>query len=109
MLPSPHMSGLGLRISVFCRGHHWVHSRCGPVTRSPSRGWLCRSASSVSFPHSTDTTHATGLLTIAPEGLAPTEHACLSLDALRFENSAKQGSPRIGWRCLRPGLCLANI
>ena len=77
MLPSPHKRGLGLRMSVFCRGHHWVHSRCGPVTRSPSRGWLCRSASSVSFPHSTDATHATGFLTLAPVGLTPTEHACL--------------------------------
>src|SRR4029450_8797987 len=35
---------------IFCRGHHWVHLRCGPVTRSPSRRWLCRSASSASFP-----------------------------------------------------------
>jgi hypothetical protein len=24
--------------------------RCGPVTRSPSRRWLCWSASSASFP-----------------------------------------------------------
>ena len=30
---------------IFCRGHHWIHLRCGPVTRSPSRRWLCRSAS----------------------------------------------------------------
>jgi hypothetical protein len=35
---------------TFCRGHHWVHLRCGPMTRSPSRRWLCRSASSASFP-----------------------------------------------------------
>ncbi len=35
---------------IFCRGHLWVHFRYGPVTRSPSHGWLCRSASSVSFP-----------------------------------------------------------
>ncbi len=34
----------------FCRGHHWVHLRCGPVTRSPSQGRLCRLASSASFP-----------------------------------------------------------
>src|ERR1035441_6741294 len=32
------------------RVHLWVYLRCGPVTRSPSRGWLCQSASSVSFP-----------------------------------------------------------
>jgi hypothetical protein len=43
----------------------------------------------VSFPHSTDATHATGLLTVAPKGLTPSEHACLSLDALVCENSAK--------------------
>jgi hypothetical protein len=35
---------------ISCRGHHWVHLRCGPVTRSPSRRWLGRSASSASFP-----------------------------------------------------------
>ena len=36
--------------SIVFRGHLWVYLRCGPVTRSPSRGWLCQSASSVSFP-----------------------------------------------------------
>ncbi len=36
--------------SISCRGHLWVHSRCGPVTRSPSRRWLCRSASRTRFP-----------------------------------------------------------
>jgi hypothetical protein len=32
------------------RGHLCVHSRYGPVTRSPSPGWLCRWASSTRFP-----------------------------------------------------------
>ena len=32
------------------RGHLCVHSRCGPVTRSPSRRWLCRWASLIRFP-----------------------------------------------------------
>jgi len=45
--PEPEGSASG---SLFFRGHLWVHFRCGPVTRSPSRGWLCQSASSVSFP-----------------------------------------------------------
>src|SRR5215472_702451 len=49
ILPSPRTKRLGLRI-IFCRGHLWVHSRCGPVTRSPSLGWLCRLASPASFP-----------------------------------------------------------
>src|SRR5690242_15982303 len=49
MLPSPDHRGLGLR-SNSCRGHLWVHSRCGPVTRSPSQGRFCRLASSASFP-----------------------------------------------------------
>ena len=49
MLPSPRTKGLGLRIH-FCRGHLWVYSRYGPATRSPSQGWLCQSASSISFP-----------------------------------------------------------
>jgi hypothetical protein len=50
MQPSPDTRGLGLRSLFFCRGHHWVHLRCGPVTRSPSRRWLYRPASSASFP-----------------------------------------------------------
>ncbi len=34
----------------FCRGHRWVHSRYGPVTRSPPYRRLCQPASSASFP-----------------------------------------------------------
>jgi len=45
----PEAGGSASRSIVF-RGHLWVYLRCGPVTRSPSRGWLCQSASSVSFP-----------------------------------------------------------
>jgi hypothetical protein len=60
----------------FCRGHHWVHFRCGPVTRSPSRGWLGRSASSVSFPPRMRS-KLRRFLTFPPVGLSPTEHVCL--------------------------------
>jgi hypothetical protein len=49
--------------------------RYGPVTRSPSLRWVCRSASSASL-SSADTTQAKGLLTFAPVGLPPTEHVC---------------------------------
>ena len=35
---------------ISCRGHLWVHFRCGPVTRSPPQGRFCRLASSASFP-----------------------------------------------------------
>src|SRR4051794_19391264 len=49
MLPSPRTKGFGLRV-YFCRDHHWVHLRYGPVTRSPSPGRLCQLASSISFP-----------------------------------------------------------
>ena len=75
MLPSPHPRQLGLR-SYFFRGHLWVQLRCGPVTRSPSRGWLCQSASehSVSL---LSATQATGLLTLALAGLTPAECASL--------------------------------
>src|ERR1035437_8755600 len=45
----PEAGGSASRSIVF-RGHLWVYLRCGPVTRSPSQGWLCQSASSVSFP-----------------------------------------------------------
>ncbi len=68
----------GLRLTIessasgtnFSRGHLWVHLRCGPVTRSPSRGWLCQSASDhlVSL---LSATQATGLLTLALAGLSP--------------------------------------
>ena len=60
--PSPRTSGLGLRISVFFRGHLWVYFRYGPVTRPPSLRWLCRSASPASL-SSAGTTQAKGLLT----------------------------------------------
>ena len=62
MLPSPRTRGLGLRISVFFRGHLWVYFRYGPVTRSPSLRWLCRSASPASL-SSAGTTQAKDLLT----------------------------------------------
>ena len=61
----------------FYRGHHWVHVRCGPVTRSPSPRWLCRSASSVSFPPRMRP-QLRRFLTFPPVGLAPTEHASIS-------------------------------
>jgi hypothetical protein len=75
MLPSPRHSGLGLRI-LSCRGDLWVHLRCGPVTRSPSRGWLC-SVGFIRFVSFANATQATGALTLAPVGLTPTEHASL--------------------------------
>jgi hypothetical protein len=49
MLPSPRSRGLGLRIFIFFRGYLWVYFRYGPVIRSPSLRWLCRSASSASL------------------------------------------------------------
>jgi len=44
ILPSPKKGKLGLRISYLSRPHY-VHLRCGPVTRSP----LLRAALSMSF------------------------------------------------------------
>ena len=70
MLPSPRTRELGLRISVFFRGHLWVYFRYGPVTRSPSLRWLCQSASSTLL-SSADAAQAKGLLTFAPVGLPP--------------------------------------
>jgi hypothetical protein len=75
--PSPRTRGLGLRSHFFCRGHHWVHLRYGPVTRSPSQGWLGRSASSASFPPRVRPKLRRSL-TLPPVGLSPTEHASLS-------------------------------
>ena len=58
------------------RGHLWVHFRYGPVTCSPSQGWLCQLASSASFPpHGCNPSY--GALTFTPVGLSPTEHASL--------------------------------
>ena len=72
---------------ILCRGHLWVHLRCGPVTRSPSSRWLRQSASdhSVSL---LSATQATGLLTLALAGLTPAGCASLRLDALVCQNSA---------------------
>ena len=36
--------------AIHFRGHLCVHSRYGPVTRSPSLRWLCRWASGTRFP-----------------------------------------------------------
>jgi hypothetical protein len=41
----------------------------------------------IRFVSSTDAIQATGLLTLTPVGLTPTEHASLKLDALLPENS----------------------
>ena len=58
------------------RGHLWVHFCYGPVTCSPSQGWLCQLASSASFPpHGCNPSY--GALTFTPVGLSPTEHASL--------------------------------
>ena len=72
---------------ILCRGHLWVHLRCGPVTRSPSDRWLCQPASDhlVSL---LSATQATGLLTLALAGLTPAECASLRLDALCSRNSS---------------------
>ena len=52
------------------------HFCYGPVTCSPSQGWLCRLASSASFPpHGCNPSY--GALTFTPMGLSPTEHASL--------------------------------
>jgi hypothetical protein len=76
------------------RGHLWVHSRCGPVTRSPSRRWLCQSASDhlVSL---LPATQATGLLTLALAGLAPAGCASLKLDALCSQYSSAPSNSMI--------------
>ena len=45
------------------------------------------SVGSIRFVSSTNTTQSTGLLTITPVGLSPTEHVSLSLDALGRQKS----------------------
>ena len=60
----------------FCRGHRWVHLRYGLVTHSPSYT-MALSIGFTRFVASADATQVTGLLTFAPVGLSPTEHASL--------------------------------
>jgi hypothetical protein len=48
----------------------------------------------IRFVSSTDTIQATGLLTLTPVGLTPTEHASLSLDALVRENAVRRQGNR---------------
>src|SRR5215469_13328013 len=49
ILPSLYDRELGPWGLAF-RGHLCVHSRYGPMTRSPSQEWLCQSTSFASFP-----------------------------------------------------------
>ena len=72
-LHSNHESSASGAISF--RGHLWVHLRCGPATRSPSKRWLCQSASDHWFPPLCDSSY--GALTPTPVGLSLTEHASL--------------------------------
>jgi hypothetical protein len=58
----PEPGGSAFGSLVFFRGHLWVYFRYGPVTRSPSLRWLCRSASPASL-SSAGTTQAKELLT----------------------------------------------
>ncbi len=95
------LEGSASRVKL-CRGHLWVHLRCGPVTRSPSRRWLCQSASehSVSL---LSATQATGLLTPALAGLTPAGCASLRLDALVCQYSAQEKRRRFSWLWLSTG------
>ena len=87
MLPSPRRRGLGLRNHILSR------PPLGSLALRPGDSLaIQKMALSVGFIRvvsSTDATQATGFLTVAPEGLTPTEHVCLSLDALLCENSAR--------------------
>ena len=96
LLPSPTGDRLGLRI-CHSRGYLRVHSRCGPVTRSPPRRWLRRWASDQLVSLLT-AIQATGLLALAPVGLAPTERVSLVAVPGYAQRSPFQGAPgeRIG-------------
>ena len=59
------------------RGHLCVHSRYGPVTRSPSHGWLCRWASEYSV-SLLPAIQATGSLALTLARLTLAEHTSLS-------------------------------
>src|SRR6476469_622505 len=71
--PSVAGSALG---STHFRGHLRVHFRYGPVTRDPPRETLSIGFRVLVARH--PAIQATGLLTVAPAGLSPAEHASLA-------------------------------
>jgi hypothetical protein len=77
MLPSPPNRGFGLWIPDF-RGHLCIYFRYGPMTRSPSHGWLCRSTPCTSFPPRMRSQLQDS--DFYPGGPIPTEHISLLLD-----------------------------
>src|SRR5262249_47859019 len=79
--PSVAGSALG---STHFRGHIHVHCHYGPVTRDPPRETLSIGFRILVSRHPAIRT--TGLLTVAPAGLLPAEHANPSLDAQPYVN-----------------------
>ena len=75
MLPSPKGCGLGLWGLALSRPPR-AHFRYGPMTRSPSSDGFVDGLQGFGLPP--PCRPATGLLTVTPVGLAPTEHVSLS-------------------------------
>ena len=90
VLSAPLRSGLTLRVCRLSR-HLWVHFRRGPVTCSPSRGWLCQLASSASFPPRMQP-KLRGTLT--PVDCLPTEY--VSFHWTHFSTSMRRRCPAGG-------------
>ena len=91
-------------------GLPYVHSRYGPVTRSPSVRWLVDGLQGFGFPPPCHPSY--GASGLPPVGLPPTEHVCLLCSApcpspklrpagkrLRLPGSCRSGAPSP----LRPG------
>ncbi len=76
MLPSPDSSGLGLRNLFF-----FVEATLGSLALRPGDSLtipkMALSIGFIGFVSSTNAIQATGLLTLIPVGLTPTEHASL--------------------------------
>ena len=105
VLPSPCVGGLGLRGDTF-RGHLCVRLRYGPVTRSPSQGWLCRWVSGYRFPSSLPSKlRGCWLLPRqdlpASAGLAPAERISLTSGHTDAPYQPRRALSAVGSLCMR--------
>ena len=101
MLLSPFRCGLSLWVLGF-RGHLCVHFRCSPMTRSPPKRWLCRSASFASFPPRMRSKLQ------GPDSCPGRSHLLLNTPALSWTHTEIPVSRNYAARGLRSGRAMAR-
>src|SRR5215467_9436214 len=92
ILPSLYDRELGLWGLAF-RGHLCVHSRYGPMTRSPSQEWLCQSTSFASFPPRMRSKLQRS--DFSSGGLVPTEYISFLLDIRSYSQADQVPSSQV--------------